>query len=547
MKAIDFFIQQLTKAKSSSKRFTIIIVFIYLITLISALYLVSMVGKELYTNRELEFKMHSINAMNSIRAQFFERQADIKAFSLNETLRSPIHRPSQKNLRSALKTLEKLHSIYLVYPLTAVTDTQGNIIYQYQSSKERILTFRENNLHLEKSIKLNSDIFFSDFSKHTELPNEVENFYRFQKFISPFLSDENQIAGYIINYADDFYLRRELLFLNNYFRQLGLADIDISITKHDQTVILGYCDGILTTQCEVDHTLIKSNSGISETDKDLVAWQKLEDNRLKSNPNWTVVLKVKKHVYFSSINRLFLLSIVATFLLVTICFISIVFTQRRKTTTEKLIRKKIIETQEFERQRIAREIHDELGQNLTAIKFHLETSPDDSMTSLQNKLSEVKCIVDYTNESVRRISHELHPSLIKNLGLIPAIHWMSERTLDRKNKKYELNISTEDQHKLSILPIEFQSHLYRIYQEAVTNFQKHSNGSLFSASFVDTGKNLKILLEDNGRLPIANTKRSTSGLGLHTIDERVKLLNGDVRFGAKSSLGGFSIEIRIPW
>lgn len=200
-------------------------------------------------------------------------------------------------------------------------------------------------------------------------------------------------------------------------------------------------------------------------------------------------------------------------------------------------------TREEERTRISREIHDELGQQLTALKFDLnilrKKYPD--ITELKEKLEEMNQLVNETMSTVRKISSELRPGVLDDLGLIAAIEWQCSEFQQRTGKQCILHNSVED--------LEFtkdvSTAVFRIIQEALTNVIRHSHANKINIYLKENSGKLAVSIKDNGR-GITNEEIETStSLGLLGIRERTELLGG--KFKISGELGkGTEVSLLIP-
>lgn len=206
---------------------------------------------------------------------------------------------------------------------------------------------------------------------------------------------------------------------------------------------------------------------------------------------------------------------------------------------------RLFHSQETERRRIARELHDEAGQALTGINFALETAdkylPDGS-GPLREMIRDVKLQINRTYHDMRRLSHRLHPSLLTDMGLEPALDaylaGVSEHTaLDIDFKM----IGFEDR-----LNPEIESVLYRLSQEALTNTLKHSRADRFKLTLVKGYPHVIFLAEDNGiGFDPDAFDENKQALGLLSMRERAAMLGGtfSLRTGPEK---GTRIRIEIP-
>ena len=200
--------------------------------------------------------------------------------------------------------------------------------------------------------------------------------------------------------------------------------------------------------------------------------------------------------------------------------------------------------QEEERTRIAREIHDELGQQLTCLKMDAawigkKISREDKL--IHQKLSSMLSVIDDTVKSVRRISSELRPGILDDLGLIPALEWQSQEFEKRTGirsvyKSYvnEFNPSSN-----------ISTNIFRVYQEALTNIARHAQATFVETTLEETEGHLVLTVRDNG-LGIDKAEASVKeSFGLIGMRERALLFDGEVSIEGKSQKGTV-VTLRIP-
>ncbi|MGO9621083.1 MAG: PAS domain-containing protein [Desulfobaccales bacterium] len=204
---------------------------------------------------------------------------------------------------------------------------------------------------------------------------------------------------------------------------------------------------------------------------------------------------------------------------------------------------------EEERTRIAREIHDELGQALTGIKIDLawmnkklQIHDRDIQTDLLLKrITAMNDTIDTTVQVVRKISAELRPGILDGFGLPAAIEWQAAEFQDRTGIQCQLSAIPED------LDLEERpsSAIFRIFQELLTNIVRHANASRVSISLRKRRGTLILEVQDNGRGISENEKFKANAFGLLGVRERVALLGG--KSSVKGVQGqGTTVTIRIP-
>jgi two-component system sensor kinase len=202
------------------------------------------------------------------------------------------------------------------------------------------------------------------------------------------------------------------------------------------------------------------------------------------------------------------------------------------------------EVREGERVRIARELHDELAQWLTALKMDvswLAGKMPQGDDRLRERVERMKQLVDTTVMSVRRIASDLRPAMLDDLGLVPAIEHLLHEFSQRTGIVVGIDASTGD--------IEFREPLstavYRMVQEALTNVARHARATEVRVTIRVRGDDLTVSAWDNGVGINASRLQSGKSLGILGIKERARTLGGgaDVR-GAPE--GGTVVEIKVP-
>jgi len=199
---------------------------------------------------------------------------------------------------------------------------------------------------------------------------------------------------------------------------------------------------------------------------------------------------------------------------------------------------------EEERTSIAREIHDELGQQLTGLKmdiFWLTRKINTSDSEIAAKLTESIELINATVASVRKIATNLRPSILDDLGLIAALEWQGEEFEKRSGTHVEFSNKAGD----FLLKPDSITAIFRIYQELLTNVARHANASFVKVTLKKMNNSLFFSLTDNGIGfdPDSISKKKT--LGLLGIKERTLILGGTYEFKSKQGEGSETI-ISIP-
>ena len=199
---------------------------------------------------------------------------------------------------------------------------------------------------------------------------------------------------------------------------------------------------------------------------------------------------------------------------------------------------------EQEKSRVARELHDELGGALTALKMDaawLHQRLPDGAADLEEKLASMQRLLDQTVAATRRISADLRPMMLDDLGLAPAVDWLVQDFQRRSGIACELAIGSP----------ELQTHgtnataIFRILQESLTNVARHAAATQVEITLEAEEQELVLTVRDNGRGFSTGESRASGSFGLIGMRERVYLLNGEVSVHSEAGKGTL-IEVRIP-
>jgi signal transduction histidine kinase len=201
------------------------------------------------------------------------------------------------------------------------------------------------------------------------------------------------------------------------------------------------------------------------------------------------------------------------------------------------------ETLEQEIQRIAHAVHDEAGQLLFAARLAMSSVAHDLSPSLQGRLQEVGVLLDQAEKQLRRVSHELRPTVLDDLGLVPALEFLTEGI----SKRAELSIRVQSLLKNRCDP-NIEIALYRVVQEALTNITKHARAKNVEIQLTNVDKHLHCLVHDDGvgfDAPSVLSCKERSGLGLVGIRERLNAVGGTLHIDSMIG-GGTELLIKIP-
>jgi signal transduction histidine kinase len=208
----------------------------------------------------------------------------------------------------------------------------------------------------------------------------------------------------------------------------------------------------------------------------------------------------------------------------------------------------LLTAQETERTRISRELHDELGQVLITLKLHLASVQRrlrKDQKPLYDEHEHAQKDIEEIIENVRRLSRNLSPHVLENLGLSAALRWIVDDYA--KNQKITASIDITDIN--NFFSEKSRIIIYRIFQEVLTNIQKHASATHISAIITRNNDTISFLIEDNGkgfdvkRVMIKNP--TEKGLGLATMEERIRMLGGALDIRSHVG-GGTRISFAIP-
>lgn len=207
------------------------------------------------------------------------------------------------------------------------------------------------------------------------------------------------------------------------------------------------------------------------------------------------------------------------------------------------VSRRLFEVQEEERRHLARELHDEIGQALTAAKINLQSITGSSGGSATlARLQESIAILDRLVVQVRQISLDLRPSMLDDLGLVPALRSL----LDEQGRRASIAVGFSAEDMPENLEPEIQTTCFRIAQEAITNAVRHADATQIDVDLRRDDENLRFVIRDNGTgFDAKSAQAQTVGLGLIGIKERAALVGGRARI-ISSPNKGTTIEVSLP-
>ncbi|MCS6826665.1 MAG: histidine kinase [Caldilinea sp.] len=212
-----------------------------------------------------------------------------------------------------------------------------------------------------------------------------------------------------------------------------------------------------------------------------------------------------------------------------------------KEQARHMLLKKLITAQEEERKRIARELHDGVGQVLTSLMVGIRTLQRSDVAQQEERIDELCMIAGETLEQVRTLSRELRPSLLDDLGLAAALErHASEFARAYPGVQIDLHCALSGR-----LPTPTETALYRIVQEAMTNAARHGKATVISVLIGQRNDSVQAIVEDNGAgFDVDAVRRRQSSVGIFGMSERAELLGGTLDI--ESSADGTTVYAEIP-
>jgi signal transduction histidine kinase len=215
-----------------------------------------------------------------------------------------------------------------------------------------------------------------------------------------------------------------------------------------------------------------------------------------------------------------------------------------RTVELRRLSNRLMTMQDEERRRIAREIHDGLGQELAAAKMIMDgILAKDSTPTARQAARDASDLVDRAIKQVRTISHLLHPPLLDEVGLVSALRWFLEGLSDRSGIEVQLEVEPSD---LDRLKPELETAVFRIIQEALTNMFRHSGAHKGLVSLKEKDGQIVVVVSDDGRgiqEEVVQLRPDSLGVGIGGMRQRVTELGG--RLKLSNAKPGTIVEVVI--
>jgi PAS domain S-box-containing protein len=201
--------------------------------------------------------------------------------------------------------------------------------------------------------------------------------------------------------------------------------------------------------------------------------------------------------------------------------------------------RKLIEAQEQERARIGRELHDDINQRVAMLAIEIEQLQEHH-PDIRSRLEEIRKQMTEISDDVQALSHDLHSSKLEYLGVVAGIKSWCKEFAERQ--KMEIDFRNDVS---SVLPLEVGVCLFRVLQEALHNAVKHSGVKRIEMQLAEQSNEVHLIISDSGRGFDVEAALRGKGLGLTSMRERVRLVNGTISIDSKA-MGGTRIHVRVP-
>ncbi len=219
----------------------------------------------------------------------------------------------------------------------------------------------------------------------------------------------------------------------------------------------------------------------------------------------------------------------------------------RKRVEQELtnVGRKLVETQEAERRRIAQELHDDISQQVALLAIEIDRlilSPSDAAVEVTRQLHELKQQIREISLGIHSLSHQLYSPELEHLGLSIAMRDFCERFAAKRG--VQISFGGDDFPK-SFVPNDVSLCLFRILQEGLQNAVKHSNGKQFEVNLQCSRNQIHLVISDDGIGFDPGVAVSKAGLGLISMYERARLVNGAITIESRGN-SGTKIDVRVP-
>jgi len=203
----------------------------------------------------------------------------------------------------------------------------------------------------------------------------------------------------------------------------------------------------------------------------------------------------------------------------------------------------LADVEDAERRRLAHDIHDTVGQNLSMVKFRLESAAANSVDGQRAAFTESLGMVESLIRQTRTLTFELHPPMLDDLGLVQALRWYAKTF----TQQTQTQVTVEEYGEPAKLPVSLGSHIFRSAKELINNARKHGQATEIVITIYWRPADVRVVVDDNGRGfdPTDALSRPSRGLGLPGIQERTNTLGGALELESEPEKGSRAI-LRLP-
>ena len=215
-----------------------------------------------------------------------------------------------------------------------------------------------------------------------------------------------------------------------------------------------------------------------------------------------------------------------------------------RTVALRALSVRLITMQDAERRRIARELHDGLGQEMVALKMMLNAISQQDPALLKNQISDASILIDRATQQIRSLSHLLHPPLLDEVGLVSALRWYLDGLTQRSGLKTTVEVQPPDFPRLAP---DLETAMFRIIQEALTNVFRHSGAQKVGVTLMQRENEFVVRVQDDGKgvtERIVEMRPGSTGVGIGGMSERARELGG--RLTLINACPGTIVEVTIP-
>lgn len=206
----------------------------------------------------------------------------------------------------------------------------------------------------------------------------------------------------------------------------------------------------------------------------------------------------------------------------------------------------LLTVQDEERRRISRDLHDDVNQRLGAIGLQLDSLCRDlpeSPTAVRRRIRAIRRHISELSDDVRQLAYRFHQTTVDDLGLVVAL----QRYINEFVKRTGIKARFAKPRSNDPVPLRLSTCLYRIAQESLGNVGLHANASQVTVELTVASETLSLTIRDNGvGMDLEEIRRRTTGLGMLSMQERVRLLNGSLEWHSAPG-EGTEVVARLPW